>query len=330
MANNRIIFFGTSEFAVPALEKFVEAGMRPVLVVTTPDAPAGRTGTLTPPPVKVAVNRLGLEIFQPATLKTPEVLSALRRHEPDVGILAAYGKIIPEAVIELFPKGILNVHPSLLPRWRGATPIQAAILAGDEKTGVTIILLDEDVDHGPILAQRELRIENRESGGWTYETLHAELSRLGAELLVKTLPQWLAESLSPAPQDHGRATFCKKFTRDDAKIDWSKSAEAIDRMVRALNPEPGTWAEMRIENKGSRILKILQAKPFLNSQEFENRSAGEIFEFEKSPVVKCGSGVLMLERVQPEGKKSMSGEAFLRGYSIRRPASSASQISFPV
>jgi methionyl-tRNA formyltransferase len=357
--NMRIVFFGTSAFAVPILEKLVgnKATFRPVLIVTAPDAPVGRKKIPTPPALKVKAKELGLAIFQPASLKTADALETIKATKPDVGVLAAYGKIIPKPIIDLFPKGILNVHPSLLPRWRGPTPIQAAILADDQKTGATIILIDEEVDHGPILAQRELPITNYQLPN--YPILHDALAKLGADILAETLPKWMSNELSPAPQDHAAATFCRKFSRQDAKIDWSKPAEEIDRMVRALNPEPGTWTVYRGKQQETRNrwetknkeqdtrdkkLKILQeAQPFSNSRELENRKIdrkidewrmlkiltartfqhsqecrnvvrGGICAHEGRPVVKCGAGALMLEIVQPEGKKPMSGEAFLRGH----------------
>jgi methionyl-tRNA formyltransferase len=248
---------------------------------------------------------LGLPTIQPKTLKDPEVRDRVAAVNPDAGVLAAYGKIIPQALIALFPKGILNVHPSLLPRWRGPTPIQSAILAGDEKTGVTIILLDEEVDHGPILAQRELKMTNDkiQMSNVDYGTLHDTLATLGAELIVETLPKWLAGALPPTPQEHSRATYCKKFTREDAKIDWTQSAEEIDRLVRALNPEPGTWTD---------AIKIFRVRAIMHDS---TQEPGTVFEYEKKPAVQCGGkSAVVLELVQPEGKKPMTGDAFLRGH----------------
>lgn len=325
LLTTRLVFFGTSSFAVPVLEALVRAGLRPVLVVTTPDAPVGRKQILSPSPIKAKALELGLEIIQPKTLKDPEVLAKISTAKPDVGVLTAYGKIVPKVLIDAFSKGILNIHPSLLPRWRGPAPIQATILAGDEITGVTIILMDEEVDHGKILAQQELEIRN-----WkleNYETLHDKLAKLGAEMITEVLPQWMTGRLSPVLQEHTKATFCKKFTREHAKIDWSKSAQEIERMVRALNPEPGTWTTYSAERlaqsaeylkvccQGSdlRILKILAVQTFQHSQECRNVVAGRMCEYDGKPVVQCGKGALILERVQPEGKKPMSGDAFLRG-----------------
>jgi methionyl-tRNA formyltransferase len=346
-----IVFFGTSAFAAPILEKLVGNGatFRPALVVTAPDALAGRKQILSPSPVKTKALELNLGVIQPKTLKDPEITAKVLKAKPDVGVLTAYGKIIPKPIIDLFPKGILNVHPSLLPRWRGPTPIQSAILAGDEQTGVTIILLDEKVDHGPILAQQKLEI-----GNWkleNYDTLHEKLAKFGADLLIEVLPKWLDNRLSPAPQNHTAATFCRKFSREDAKIDWQKPVEEIDRMVRALNPEPGVWTTYQDKGQETmgRASNILQAQPFSNSRELENSElknrklenrkmegwrmlkiltartfqhsiecwnvvTGGICSHEGRPVVKCGAGALILEIVQPEGKKPMSGEAFLRGH----------------
>lgn len=307
---SNIVFFGTSEFAVPILEKLVEAGFRPVLVVTTPDAPKGKKQILTPSPVKVKTQALGLETHQPVTLKTPEAKEAIRAVRPFVGVLAAYGKIIPKAVIDLFPKGILNVHPSLLPRWRGPTPIQATILAGDEKTGVTIISIDEEVDHGPILAKSEIPILAAD----TYESLHEKLASLGANLLAETLSKWLNDEILPATQAHTKATFCHKFTREDAKIDWVKPAEEIDRQIRALNPEPGTYTRYKEQGVRDKELKILRATPIPYSISSIPSNPGEVFEYEKKLAVRCGEGALVLETIQPEGKQPMSAGDFVRGH----------------
>jgi methionyl-tRNA formyltransferase len=321
----RLVFFGTSDFALPILEALVRSDMRPVLVVTTPDSLRGRKQILSPSSVKIKAQELGIEIIQPKTLKDQEVISEIASYKPDVGVLAAYGKIIPKVLIDIFPKGILNIHPSLLPRWRGPTPIQAAILAGDEKTGVTIILLDEEVDHGPIISNFELKISNFE----TYESLHEKLSKIGADLIVETLPKWLTGDISPTPQDHSKATFCKKFTFEDGKIDWAKSAEEIARMIRALNPEPGTYTKFKDKNGKVKILKILAAQPFSNLRELENKKVGEIFAHNAKPVVKCAKSALILERVQPEGKKPMTGEEFLRGhtYLLNLPRSDLGRMS---
>ncbi|MFN7088517.1 MAG: methionyl-tRNA formyltransferase [Candidatus Paceibacteria bacterium] len=313
---SRIVFFGTSSFALPALEALCQKGLQPVLVITTPDAPVGRKQILAPSPVKIKARALGLSVYDPKTLKSEEVISRISQIEPEVGVLAAYGKILPKALIDLFPNGILNIHPSLLPRWRGPTPVQSAILAGDEKTGVTIFLIDEELDHGAILAQKELEIENLKLE--TYQTLHDKLAKLGAELLLETLPLWLEGKITPLPQNHNQATFSKKFTRKDAKIDWQKSAVEIDRLVRALNPEPGVWA---IWNKPrgtttstQTILKILEGEAISNLRNLESKNPGEIFEYEGKLAIKCGDGALILRTIQPEGKKPMSGEDFLHGH----------------
>ncbi len=324
----RLIFFGTSRFATFILQELVYSGMPPLLVITNPDSISIKTRLPSFSPVKSKALELGLAIFQPQNLKEPEVLLKIKDLKPDVGVLAAYGKIVPKALIDIFPKGILNVHPSLLPRWRGPTPIQSTILAGDEKTGVTIILIDEKVDHGPIIAQKELKIldDKIQVSNADFLTLHDALAKLGAKLLVEVLPKWLKAEISPTPQDDSQATFCHKFGFKDAKIDWSKPEIEIERMVRAFNPEPGTWTEMKTQEGKVKILKILNGKAVLDLKEFENRMTGEIFEYKGRALVKCGRGAFILERVQPEGRKPISGADFLHGYFKNKKSKTQFQI----
>lgn len=344
---NRIIFFGSAEFAltelkfaVVVLEKLCEAGFPPVLVVTTPDAPVGREQVLTPSPVKVKAKELGLEVFTPEKLDQ-EAIAKIKSFAPEVGISVVYGKIIPKELIEIFSKRILNIHPSLLPRFRGPTPIQSAILAGEEKTGVTIMLVDEEVDHGPILAQREFSIflpagdlpkgDNSQFSNLNYNTLHDELVKIGVALLLETLPRWLAGEITSVPQDHSKATFTRKFTREDGKINWQKSAEEIDRQIRALNPEPSTWTEFKARNEERKILKIIEAQPLTLSpfdstqgdperkpngsrERVSGKQEGEVFLENGELAVRCKDGSLILKTVQPEGKKPMTGQDFLRGH----------------
>jgi len=306
----RIIFFGSSEFSLPALEALMSSGFKPLLVISMPDALVGRKQVLTPSPVKVKAEALGLSVFTPQTLKSEQALRELASYRPEVGVLAAYGKIIPKPVLDVFPKGILNIHPSLLPLWRGPTPVQTALLHGDKETGATIILLDEEIDHGPILSQKKLEIQAHEA----HPELHERLARFGAVLLLETLPKWLEGSIAPVPQEHGKATLCRKFTREDGRIHWAETAEAIDRQIRALNPEPGTWTRWQIANNQWQVVKILQLSLFSNSRELENKKSGEVFGANEKLVVKCADRALVLEIVQPEGKKPMKGEDFLRGH----------------
>ncbi|MDP2665000.1 MAG: methionyl-tRNA formyltransferase, partial [bacterium] len=230
----KYIFFGTSEFGVIVLEKLVQAGYKPVLVVTTPDKPAGRNLELTPPPVKVAAQKYSLEVVQPVK---PVELS-LFKFEPDLFVVASYGEILPREVLDIPKKGTLNVHPSLLPQYRGPSPVHTAILNGDKSTGVTIMLLDEKMDHGPIVANSKFEILNSKL---TYLELHNKLAELGAELLIKTIPEWVAGSIKAIPQDDSQATYTKIFKKEDGKINWNEPAEHIERQIRALAPWPGTW-----------------------------------------------------------------------------------------
>ncbi len=280
----KYIFFGTPDFAAIILEKLIAAGMIPAVVVTNPDRPAGRKKSITPPPVKQYLlkwNFNRIEILQ------PENLSALRHSllaiQPEVGILAAYGKIIPQEIMAVFPKGIIVVHPSLLPLYRGATPIQTAILNGDVKTGTTLFVMDEKIDHGSILANSTVHIAYSD----TYETLMKKLAEASADLLLAVIPKYMRGELLPQAQDEARATSTKKFTSEDGFVDYGvleiimgtsnaprtfdvqKSAETVWRMVRALNPEPGVWtiakggrpsfAPSSGATEGQRRMKILEA-----------------------------------------------------------------------
>jgi len=301
--NAKIIFFGTSGFAVPALEALKKEGYDIVAVVTNPDEPTGRKKVPTPPPIKTKAQSLGLKVLQPEKLKNDSALVlSLSSLGPDVGIVAAYGKIIPQEIFGLPRRGTLNIHPSLLPKYRGPTPIQTTILKGEKETGVTIIKIDGEVDHGLIVATSDKRQATKKS----YKELENELAKLGAELLIKTLPDYLAGNIEPRPQDHSQATSTKKFTREDAKIDWPKTAEEIDRQIRALNPEPGTWTTWN-----DKILKILEAEPLMT--ETSQWQIGQVFQEEKKIAVKMGADSLVLKTVQLEGKKPMPVGDFVRG-----------------
>ncbi len=235
----KYIYFGTPEFAGDIVSALTRAGMPPVAVVTNPDRPAGRKKIMTPPPVKSAILGFGggIDVLQPEVLSAVFAAS-LAKYGAEVGVLAAYGKIVPKEVFNIFPKGIVVVHPSLLPKYRGATPIQAAILNGDTETGTTLFIMDERVDHGPIVAQRTVSI----LGSETYTSLAKKLSLSCAELLIEVLPKYVVGEVVPQPQDESRVTYTKKIMTDDAFVDLEATApEKICRMVRALNPEPGVW-----------------------------------------------------------------------------------------
>ena len=273
----KIIFLGTPEFGAIILEKLIKSGHKPFLVITQTDEPVGRKQVITRPPVKVLAEKYNIPVAQPE--KIADFTSDIKNLKPDLGIIAAYGQILPKDILAIPQYGFLNVHPSLLPRHRGSSPIQYTILSGDQKAGVTIIRISEEVDAGPILAQKEIEISQKE----TFSSLHDKLAELGAELLIESIPKLLTGKLPPLPQDETKATYTKILKKDDGKIDWQKPAKEIDRQVRALNPWPGTYAIY----KGKR-LKILKAEEL--------------------------GGKLTILQVQLEGKNPTSFEDFFRGH----------------
>jgi methionyl-tRNA formyltransferase len=295
----RIVFMGSPDFAVPILEALAcQHGLAGV--VTQPDRPSGRSRTLVPPPVKTAALRLGLPLIQPERLRQPEAMDRLRAWAPDLIVVAAYGQILRPEVLDLPPHGCVNVHGSLLPRWRGAAPIQAAILAGDRETGVTIMKMDPGIDTGPILSQRSMPILPDETAG----SLSGRMSPLGAELLLETLRLYLSGSLSPRPQPEEGASYAPMLRRLDELLDPTQPAVQLERRVRALAPSPGTYTEW----KGA-PLKVLRAR--LSGG--ESPGAGRRLVVQGWPALGTGEGILVLEEVQPAGRKPMPGKAFLAG-----------------
>lgn len=264
----RIVFMGTAELACASLEAIAGSVVH---VVTQPDRPKGRSLQLTPPPVKVTAGKLGLPVSQP--LKVREAVDEIRALRPDLIVVVAYGQILPKALLDMPARGCINVHTSLLPRWRGASPIQSAILAGDSETGVTTMLIDEQLDHGPIIRQRRTPVLPDD----TSATLHDRLAKLGAELLVESL-----HCPDRQPQDEAHVTYARKFTKEDGRIDWAKSPQEIDRQVRAFNPWPGAFTE-----EDGKILKVWK--------------------------VAIVNGAIQMLEVQPAGGKRMSFEAYRRG-----------------
>jgi len=292
---------GTPRFAVPTLNAL--AGAHHVVgVVTQPDRPAGRGRELRLSPVKQAALEHDLPLFQPRSLRAPQALAQLAGWRPDVVVVAAFGQILSQAVLDLPPHGCLNVHASLLPRWRGAAPVAAAILAGDEMTGVTVMRMDAGLDTGPIVAQREEPIRPDD----TRATLTERLSFLGAELLVETLPAYVAGELRLRPQADEEATFADRLRKRDGRLDWSRTALEIDRKIRAFTPWPGTFTFWE-----GRRLKVLEASPLPDWS--GDASPGVVVAVDDGAAVVTGEGALRLERVQPAGKRAMAVEPFLRG-----------------
>ena len=298
----RILFMGTPRFAVPFLSVLLKHQHHTVVaVVTQPDAPSGRGRSLTEPPVKALAVSAGVPVLQPETLKSPEVVAQLRAFEPQVIVVAAFGQILRRDVLELPPRGCLNVHASLLPRWRGASPVSAAIAAGDAETGVTLMLMDPGLDTGPILSQRPEPIRAGDTAG----SLSERLAQLGADLLVEVLPGWLEGAIAPRPQDESRATQCGQLRKEDGRIGWSRSAAEIERHVRAMSPWPAAWTTWQ-----GKLVRVLRSAVVA---EHSVGSPGAVSEDERTLRVHCGRGLLELVEVQPEGKRPMSGPDFARG-----------------
>ena len=296
----RILFLGTPSFAVRPLQRLVEAGYEIVGVVTQPDRPAGRSRTLQPPPVKQAALELGLQVLQPETLRDDAVVAQLRALQPDAGVVAAYGEILRRAVLELPPLGYLNIHPSLLPLYRGPSPVAAAILQGDSVTGVSIIRLERAMDAGPILAQATLPLDPSART----EPVTEQLFAIGADLLVGVLPLYAGGELVPEPQDHARATVTRMLAKEDGRLDWNLPALVLERTVRAYDPWPGAWTTW----EGQQI-KILQAS--IEAQVVDS-APGTILDA-PGLLVATGDGALHLREVQPAGKRPMAGADWKRG-----------------
>lgn len=296
----RIVFMGTPAFAVPSLQALVEDGHDIVVVITQPDRPAGRGGRMQPGPVKAWAQEQGLAVWQPERLRGT-VVEQLRALQPEVIVVAAYGEILRPEVLALPPHGCVNVHASLLPRWRGASPVAAAILAGDDKTGVSLMQMDAGMDTGPILAQESLPLQGHERGG----ELSARLAEMGAALLRRVLPEYLAGKVAPQPQDDSQATYCAVLRKEDGRVDWTRPAAYIERMVRAYDPWPGAYTFLRGRRLRLWRATVLPETPF--------QPPGTILVRDRHLLVVTGKGILALEEVQLEGKRRMSADEFLRG-----------------
>ncbi len=301
---HRVLFMGTPDFAVPILQALIESPEYDVVgVATRVDKPAGRGRKLRPSPVKEAAQAHGIPVFQPRSLrKDPDAVRALADTGPDVIVVAAYGLILPKSVLEIPPYGCVNVHASLLPRWRGAAPITAAILAGDEVTGITIMLMDEGMDTGPLLAQAKERILATDTTG----SLSTRLADLGARLLLNTLPHWIAGDVEPEPQDDAAATYAPRIRKEQGRIVWEKPAELLEREVRAYQPWPGSFTTWQ-----GRHMKVLEAA--VDHDGAPQAQPGTVLEADRGVGVATGEGVLLLRRVQLAGKKPVDIESFLRG-----------------
>jgi len=287
----KIIFMGTPGFGAIILEGLIKNNYKPALVITAPDKPVGRKQILTPPLVKIIAQKYKIPVEQPKKVLNYKLQAT--RMKPDLIIIAAYGEIIPKEILEIPKHGCLNVHPSLLPKYRGPSPIQTIILNGDKETGTTIILIDEKMDHGPIITNRQLPISDPKI---TTDELSKELAVLSIDLLVEIIPKWINGEIKARPQDESKATYTKIIKKEDGKINWKKSAIEIERQIRAFYPWPGTFTFW----KGKRI-KILKAETSKTAP--ENNLA-----------IKCGKDYLIIKKLQPEGKKPIEINDFLRGH----------------
>ncbi len=296
----RLIFAGTPAFSVPALNALLNAGHEVVAVYTQPDRPAGRGMKCTPPPVKQLAQEKNLPVFQPLSLKTQEVQQQLAAHEAEAMIVVAYGLILPKAVLKLPTHGCLNIHASLLPRWRGAAPIQRAIEAGDTQTGITIMQMDEGLDTGAMLLKKTTPIAETD----TAATLHDRLSQLGGEAIVEALAQ--LDTLTPEPQDEQQATYAAKLTKAEGRINWHQPATVIKRKIHAFNPWPTAYTQL-----DGKPLKLLTATALPGS---EHTQPGEIIMVTPDGIdITCGEGLLRVHTLQPAGKKPMAASAFANG-----------------
>ena len=305
----RVVFVGSPRIAVPTLEALIADGQQVVGVVTQPDKPAGRGHGLVAPPVKEAALRHGIPVLQPPRLRRPEAVAALGELRPDAIVVFAYGQILRPAVLELPRLGCLNVHPSLLPRYRGVAPINWAILDGLDETGVTIMLMDEGVDSGPILARESERVlpdDDAETLGW-------RLAERGARLLTRTLRDWAAGRIRPTPQDPTEATFTRMLKREDGQVDWRLSAVEIERRSRAFRPWPGLFTSFG--DRGLKLLEVAVLSPGGDPGAEPGWVLGVASDGSSVALaVATGGGTIGVRRLQLEGKRAMTAAEFLRGY----------------
>jgi len=294
----KIVFMGSPDFALPGLRALAVA-YDVVGVVTQPDRASGRGREIKMPPVKSLALQFDIPIMQPEKLRAPEAMEQLRAWDPDLIVVAAFGQILKKDVLDLPRFGCINVHASLLPRWRGAAPIAAAILHGDEETGVTIMQMDAGLDTGPMLAKRAIRLMREDTAGSVTETL----SQLGANLLLETLPGYLSGKITPTPQPDEGATYAPMLKKEEGRLDFTHDVNELERRVRAFNPWPGAFMDF-----DGAILKVHRAHVAAGDVE-----AGKRLVVQNQPAVSAGGGLLVLDEVQPAGKKSMNGKSFLAG-----------------
>ncbi|WP_338869782.1 methionyl-tRNA formyltransferase [Myxococcus stipitatus] len=302
MSRPRIVFMGTPDFAVASLEACFDLG-DVVAVVTQPDKPKGRGNTVTAPPVKELALARGVPVFQPAKLRTPPFVEELRRFQPDVCVVTAYGRILPKDILELPPKGCVNVHGSLLPRFRGAAPIQWSIAHGDAETGVSLMVMDEGLDTGPVLAMKRMPIGPED----TSATMYPKLAALGGEVLRESLPAYLRGELKPVPQPSEGVVLAPIIEKDEGKLDFNRPAVALERRLRAFTPWPGAFTTL-----GGKLVKVHRVRV----AEGQGAPGTVLSASGEGLEVACGEGSLVLLDIQPEGKRVMKAADFLMGHKL--------------
>ncbi len=313
----KVLFMGTPDFSVGTLEALIEAGHEVVLSVTQPDKPKGRGGKMQYPPVKETAIKHGIPVYQPKKIRNPECVEELRKYNAEVMVVIAFGQILPKEILELTPYGCINVHASLLPKYRGAAPIQWAVIDGETVSGVTTMQMDEGLDTGDMLLKTEIVLEEQETGG----SLHDKLSEAGAALLVETLKALEEGSLTPQKQGESPTAYARMLDKELGNIDWKQSAIVIERLIRGLNPWPSAYTDWN-----GKVMKIWEAKVFREEELSKETKAkvnispskpGTIVEVAKDGFyVQTGDGILKVLSLQIPGKKRMDADAFLRGYEM--------------
>ena len=305
----KIIFMGTPDFAVGTLEALVEAGHEVVLAVTQPDKPKGRGKEMQYTPVKECALKYDIPVFQPRRVREPECIEELRKYDADIMVVVAFGQILPKEILEMCPYGCVNVHASLLPKYRGAAPIQWAIIDGEEVTGVTTMQMDEGLDTGDMLLKVEIPIEEKETGG----SLFDKLMNAGAKLCVETLEGLEKGTITPVPQGETTTSYAKMLDKQLGNIDWNKTAVEIERLIRGLTPWPSAYT-----NWNDKVMKIWDAEVSAMDAEMADVKPGTIVKVDKNAFyVQTGEGLLKVCELQIPGKKRMDAGAFLRGYQVK-------------
>lgn len=313
----KLIFLSTSSFGIPALKKIaLDKRFEVLTLITSLDKPKGRGMKIELSEIKKTAMELGIKVLEINDIKELKWEEEIKKMKPDVMVMASYGKIVPRNILEIPAFGVLNIHPSLLPKFRGPSPIQSAILADEDKTGVTIILTDDKMDHGPILYQMACRLsvknlskEKKLIFSLGYKDLSEKLADIGADLICEAIPDWILGKIKPEPQDEALATYTKKITKEEGLIDWNEPAEIIERKIRAFEVWPVCYFFFK-KNDNSVRIQVFEAE-FIN--ENSGRKIGEFFDYENSLAIQTGNGILKLLKVKPEGKKEMAGGEFLLG-----------------